>query len=151
MRAPRLERLNDVVAAAGLTWQQVPAGFREAGAFAVTAAGEFGGRWFEAGTVLRADGACGEGEPIVLVPVDPARPRFGTSDRGMLFGDRGEPCSPVRWRAVGALGASAPCPAIASWLERSSPSRACSPGVAALRAVAERAQQLWLFGQAMPA
>lgn len=117
MSAPHLVPLRDAVHA------HVPLALGPGEqAFVVERAGWFGGRAFGEGAVI----VCGPPPPllgeVVLVCDGPGRPRLGCIEGTRLYGDRGEPRSAARWRAVGQIrrvvGAPARRSAAASLAER---------------------------------
>jgi len=72
-------------------------------AFVVRREGWFEGTFWRAGSLI----VCGpmsskpSSQQVVLVPRGMGRPRLGTAEHASLFGDSGEPCSDLRWFAVG--------------------------------------------------
>ncbi len=70
--------------------------------FRVSRSGACGGRLFHLGADLEvATRTPVDGEPVVLVPRGPGRPRLGTVRKGRLYGAAGEPCAPAWWTVAG--------------------------------------------------
>jgi len=88
MRAPKL---TQIVALDGMA------------RFRIMEAGEYAGRFFQVGEVVECRQSASVGETIVLVAKGAGRPRLGRVTLEGLLGDGGEPCSPGRWYAIGAV------------------------------------------------
>ena len=71
--------------------------------FRVIEAGAYAGQSFCVGDVVECRRHASVGETIVLVAKGAGRPRFGKVTLDGLLGDGGEPCSPGRWQAIGAV------------------------------------------------
>lgn len=71
--------------------------------FRVMEAGIYAGQSFRVGDVVECRRHVSVGETIVLVAKGAGRPRFGKMTLEGLLGDGGEPCSPGRWQAIGAV------------------------------------------------
>lgn len=71
--------------------------------FRVIEAGAYAGQLFRVGDIVECRRQASVGETIVLVAKGAGRPRFGKVTLDGLLGDGGEPCSPGRWQAIGAV------------------------------------------------
>ncbi len=101
MPAPMLVPLVDVVQ--DLT--TYPAAWQGA-AFVVVGAGAVGARELSVGQVVVCRSPAHCGDVVVLVARGgQGRPRFGRVRGDALFGEAGEPCSPLRWRVAGGVSA----------------------------------------------
>jgi hypothetical protein len=100
MTAPEIAPLREMLRVTG---HAAPAGWERV-QFVVVRSGEFNGRrWCVGeGLVCVAPGE-EEARAVVLVARGPGRPRLGTLDGEAMRGDAGEPCSPERWQAAGAV------------------------------------------------
>lgn len=69
--------------------------------FVVLVGGPFGGLWLDRGDVIACAPAVAAEGLVVLEARGLGRPRLGTACEGMLQGDSGEVCSPLRWSVAG--------------------------------------------------
>lgn len=78
----------------------------QSSAFVVVGPGAVGDRCLAVGQVVVCRSPARPGDAVVLVARGgQGRPRFGRVRGDALFGEAGEPCSPLRWRVAGAVSA----------------------------------------------
>src|SRR5690606_8938694 len=69
--------------------------------FRVIEEGFYAGRCWREGDVIACRDTVEPWGPVVLEARGHGRPRLGALQGRALFGDGGEPCSPLRWRVAG--------------------------------------------------
>lgn len=100
MTAPEIAPLSELLRVTG---HAAPGGWGHV-QFVVVRSGEFNGRTWRVGEGLACVApVADEARAVVLVARGPGRPRLGTLEGESMRGDAGEPCSPERWQAAGAV------------------------------------------------
>jgi len=108
MLAPRIAPFHEVRHdhSLGLDLELEQSFSPQAHMFVVLSDGVFMDRWWTRGDVLVCEEGVRPGRAVVLITTGYGWPRLGTATAGGgMLGDAGEPCSPHRWSAVGAISA----------------------------------------------